>query len=94
MKNLSLLDDLFLWLERRHQPMHVAGLLIFEYPKGAPSHFVSDLAQQMRDCTAPTYPFDQRLVERWRGNCWDHDSAFDINHHFRHVALPKPGRFP
>ncbi len=91
MKNLSLLDDLFLWLERRHQPMHVAGLLIFEYPKGAPSHFVSDLAQQMRDCTAPTYPFDQRLVERWRGNCWDHDSAFDINHHFRHVALPRPG---
>lgn len=91
MKKLSLLDDLFLWLERRHQPMHVAGLLIFEFPKDAPANFVSQLAEQMRACDEPTYPFDQGLVERWSGNCWDHDPAFDINHHFRHVALPKPG---
>lgn len=91
MNKLSLLDELFLWLERRQQPMHVAGLLIFEYPKGAPRHFVSDLAEQMRACTTPTYPFDQHLLERWRGNYWEHDSAFDINHHFRHVALPRPG---
>lgn len=91
MKKLSLLDDLFLWMERRHQPMHVAGLLIFELPKDAPPNYVSQLAEQMRGCDKPTYPFDQRLVERWSGNCWDHDAAFDINHHFRHVALPKPG---
>lgn len=91
MKRLSLLDDVFLWIERRHQPMHVAGLLIFELPKGAPANYVSELADFMRQCDQPTYPFDQRLIERWRGNCWDHDPAFDINHHFRHVALPKPG---
>jgi len=91
MKKLSLLDDLFLWLERRHQPMHVAGLLIFEYPKDAPANYVSLVAEQMRACNEPTYPFDQRLIERWSGNCWEYDPAFDIDHHFRHVALPKPG---
>ncbi|MBA53987.1 MAG: wax ester/triacylglycerol synthase family O-acyltransferase [Pseudomonadales bacterium] len=91
MKKLSLLDDLFLWLERRHQPMHVAGLLIFSYPKGSPADYVTRLAEQMRQCSEPTYPFDQRLVERWRGNVWEHDPVFDINHHFRHVALPRPG---
>ena len=23
---------------------------------------------------------------------WDEDHQFDIDHHFRHEALPKPGR--
>lgn len=91
MKKLTLMDDLFLWLERRHQPMHVAGLLIFEFPEGAPANYVSQVAEQMRSYCEPTYPFDQRLVERWNGNYWDHDPLFDINHHFRHVALPRPG---
>ena len=91
MERISLLDDLFLWLERRSQPLHVAGLLIFEKPKGAPANFISDMAEFIRQYDQPLAPFNQRLVSRKRGHFWKHDSSFDLDHHFRHVALPKPG---
>lgn len=91
MQRLSLVDNLFLLLEHRQQPMHVAGLQVYSFPVDAPSHFVSELAGVMRQCNQPTRPFDRRVQSRWHGNYWAHDDLFDIDHHFRHVALPKPG---
>ena len=91
MERLSGLDNLFLWLERRQQPLHVAGLQIYRFPEGSNSHYVSELAQYLREFKAPTKPFDQHIVSRLTGNHWAHDEKFDIDHHFRHVALPKPG---
>lgn len=91
MERISLTDDLFLWLEHRQQPLHVAGLQIFSLPPDAKPGHIQEIAEQMRACTKPVVPFDQHIVERRLGNCWDHDDSFDINHHFRHVALPKPG---
>jgi diacylglycerol O-acyltransferase len=91
-KALSPIDQLFLWLERRQQPMHVAGLQLFSFPEEAGPKYVSELAQSMRDYCCPVPPFNQRLVSRFGQFFWDEDKQFDIDHHFRHEALPKPGR--
>lgn len=92
MQRLTPLDQLFLWLERRQQPMHVAGLQLFSYPEGAKASYVRDLAESMREYTEPSSPFNQRLVHRLGQTWWDTDHQFDLACHFRHEALPKPGR--
>ncbi|MBM7332184.1 MAG: wax ester/triacylglycerol synthase family O-acyltransferase [Alcanivorax sp.] len=92
MKTLSPVDQLFLYLEKRQQPMHVAGLQLFSFPEGAGPKYVSELAQSIRDYCRPEPPFNQRLRRRWGQWHWDEDKQFDIDHHFRHEALPKPGR--
>lgn len=91
MERLSLLDNLFLWLEQRRQPLHVAGLQIFRFPDDAGPRYVSELAQYLRSFNTPTTPFDQHLLTKWNGRFWERDDRFDIDHHFRHVALPRPG---
>ncbi|MFZ5561563.1 MAG: WS/DGAT/MGAT family O-acyltransferase [Pseudomonadota bacterium] len=92
MTPLTPLDQLFLWLERRQQPMHVAGLQLFSYPEDAGPRYIRDLAEQMRSCQTPQPPFNKRLVSRFGQAFWEVDRQFDIDHHFRHEALPKPGR--
>src|SRR5690554_6920028 len=37
---LSPTDQLFLWLEKRQQPMHVGGLQLFSFPENAPDDYV------------------------------------------------------
>src|SRR5690606_21301857 len=91
MERLSATDNLFWWLERRHQPLHVARLQIYRFPDDAGPHYIRDLADYLRQFQQPTAPFDQRLLTRWSGYHWGHDERFDVEHHFRHVALPKPG---
>ena len=92
MKPLSPADQLFLWLEKRQQPMHVAGLQLFSFPENASPKYVSELAQSMRDYCCPVAPFNQRLTRRFGQYYWTEDTQFDIDHHLRHEALPKPGR--
>lgn len=92
MKALSPVDQLFLYLEQRQQPMHVAGLQLFSFPEGAGPKYVSELARSMREYACPEAPFNQRLRRRLGQWHWDQDPQFDIDHHFRHGALPKPGR--
>jgi diacylglycerol O-acyltransferase len=91
-KALSPADQLFLFLERRQQPMHVAGLQLFSFPEDAGPKYISELAQQMRECCRPVRPFNQRLKYRFGQPFWVEDKHFDIDAHFRHEALPKPGR--
>ena len=89
MRLLTAVDQLFLLLESRKQPMHVGGLFLFELPEGVDKDFVYQLVQQMQSSTvAPTFPFNQ-VLDKLR---WVEDEDFDIDHHFRHVALPKPAR--
>lgn len=93
MRLLTAVDQLFLLLESRKQPMHVGGLFLFELPEdaqGADSDFVYQLVQQMQNSDVPpTFPFNQVLEHLL---FWKQDEYFDVEHHFRHVALPKPGR--
>jgi diacylglycerol O-acyltransferase len=88
MRALGPIDQAFLWLERRQQPMHVGGLMLFKIPPNADANFVQDIAAQFKAVTPPVSPFNQRL----EGMFWEEDEEFDLEHHFRHIALPEPGR--
>ncbi len=92
MKALSPSDTLFLWLEKRQQPMHVGCLWLFSYPDDAGPDYVSRLAESCREWTSPTPPFNMRLKSRLGQYYWVEDPHFDLEHHFRHEALPHPGR--
>lgn len=92
MKALTPVDQLFLWLERRQQPMHVGGLQLFEFPDDAEESYVQELAELLRAYNKPSAPFNQRLVTKLGQSYWDEDKQFDLDHHFRHEALPHPGR--
>ncbi len=93
MRLMTAVDQLFLLLESRKQPMHVGGLFLFELPENetdADSDFVYQLVQQMQTSTVPpSFPFNQVLENLI---FWKQDEQFDVEHHFRHVALPNPGR--
>ncbi len=89
MRPLHPIDFIFLSLEKRQQPMHVGGLFIFEIPDNAPETFIQDLVADIRNNKCiPVPPFNNKL----QGLFWDEDEEFDLDHHFRHVALPHPGR--
>ena len=50
---------------------------------------MQDLVNDIRKSkTIPVPPFNNRLS----GLFWDEDEEFDLDHHFRHVSLPHPGR--
>lgn len=92
MKALSPLDQLFLWTEKRQQPMHVGGLMLFGFPEGAGPKYITELAEHLREFKCPQAPFNKRLVTKMGQYYWENDHHFDLEHHFRHEALPKPGR--
>jgi WS/DGAT/MGAT family acyltransferase len=92
MKKLSPVDQVFLWLEKRQQPMHVGGLQLFAFPKDAPDDYVAQLADQLRSQTTVTAPFERRLSSRFGQPVWVDDEHLDLEHHFRFEALPTPGR--
>ena len=92
MTPLSPADQLFLWLEKRQQPMHVGGLMLFSFPEGAGPKYVSELAESLRAYQHPEGRYGQRLTRRLAQYYWEEDDHFDLEHHFRHEALPKPGR--
>ncbi|MDO5652430.1 MAG: wax ester/triacylglycerol synthase family O-acyltransferase [Moraxella sp.] len=85
---LTAVDHLFLTLETQKQPMHVAGLCIFELPSHADDDFLYRLIDDMKiGKVAPTFPFNQALYQKL---FWRTVKNFDVRHHFYHVALPSP----
>ena len=91
MKPVGLVDQTFLWLERRNQPMHVGGLMLMTPPPEEPD-FVGQLVEKLLAATRAEAPFNQRLARRLGVWFWEEDPEFDIEAHVRHVALPRPGR--
>ena len=89
MRPLHPIDFIFLSLEKRQQPMHVGGLFLFQIPENAPASFIQNLVADIRNSKSiPIPPFNNKL----NGLFWDEDEEFDLDHHFRHIALPPPGR--
>ena len=88
----------FLLAENRSMPMHVGGLQLFEKPEGAGRGYVRELYEQMRsydtpDEIAPLFLKHPSRSLRTAGQyVWEYDELFDIDHHVRHSALPRPGR--
>lgn len=91
MKPVGLVDQGFLWLERRNQPMHVAGLQLLR-PADDDPEFVDRTVRLALGATRANPPFNLRLVRRAGLWFWDEDRDFDVESHFHHLALPKPGR--
>jgi diacylglycerol O-acyltransferase len=85
----------FLFAENRQMPMHVGGLQLFEKPEGAPRDYVRRIYEQMSEVDEMSPLFLKRPTRgittagQW---AWTQDDSFDLEYHFRHSALPKPGR--
>ncbi|MDX1620079.1 MAG: wax ester/triacylglycerol synthase family O-acyltransferase [Nitriliruptorales bacterium] len=95
MGTLSVADAGWLLIEGRERPMHVGGLMLFEPPEDAGPQFLQDLVSQVRDHTNIRPPFNQRLARPYglAGSVyqWTEDEP-ELDYHFRHLALPEPGR--
>jgi diacylglycerol O-acyltransferase len=86
----------FLLGESRTMPMHVGSLQLYRKPEGAGRTYARDLYQQMRADSANIAPLFLKRPHRSLATAgqytWVPDEQFDIEHHLRHSALPKPGR--
>jgi diacylglycerol O-acyltransferase len=81
--------------ENRSMPMHVGGLQLFKKPEDAGRTYIRDMYEQMRDVEeiAPLFlKHPHRSLGTAGQYVWVPDDQFDIEHHVRHSALPKPGR--
>ena len=92
MKPVGLVDQGFLWLERRNQPMHVGGLMLLTPPANAGDDFVNNIVERCKATVTAQPPFNQRLTRRMGAWFWEEDREFDVESHFHHLSLPKPGR--
>ena len=92
MKKIYMIDDAFLRLESRRQPLHIGMLMLFEPPEDATADFASALAEKLRQSVKTAAPFNRLLVRKRGMHYWEDDSDFDLGHHFAHVSLPEPGR--
>ncbi|MGD8773486.1 MAG: wax ester/triacylglycerol synthase family O-acyltransferase, partial [Gammaproteobacteria bacterium] len=82
MKRLSLLDLGFFITETKDSPKHVAGLMIFKKPAGAPENFVHDLYEEFRSFDEPVEPFNQVIdFIALGGPRWRTADEFDIDQH-------------
>jgi diacylglycerol O-acyltransferase len=85
----------FLYAENRQMPMHVGGLQLFEKPEGAPRDYVRKIYESMSEVEKIAPLFLKRPTRgittagQW---VWTQDDSFDLEYHFRHSALPRPGR--
>jgi len=86
------MDAMFLWMEHRRQPMHVAGLQLYTPPPGAGPDFVQELVEKFRKHTEAKSPFNLRPVFKLGHWFWEEDEDFELDWHLRHSALPRPGR--
>ncbi len=85
----------FLLAENRNMPMHVGGLQLFKKPEDAGRDYVRGMFEEMRDTPdmAPLFlRTPHRSVKTAGQFVWREDDQFDIEYHFRHSGLPKPGR--
>jgi len=92
LKPLTPVDQMFLWLERRTQPMHVGGLELLTPPAGAGADWLAQQVDELRKAVRAQPPFNRRLVRRLGNWLWTEDEDFDLDAHFIHMALPAPGR--
>lgn len=94
MRQLSGLDTMFLNLETNAVPMHVGGLTIVD-PATAPKDFGFDMVRRLIESRLHLLPMFRRRLVTSPLNLdlphWIEDPEFDIEHHVRHRALPRPG---
>lgn len=94
MERLAGLDAFFFYLETPTQHMHVMALAILD-PAAMPGGWSFDRIREMFATRLPRLPrFRQRVRMVPFGldhPVWEDDPDFDLDSHFHHVALPRPG---
>lgn len=94
MKALKPMDAAWLYVDSTETPMHVANLSIFSMPPDAGPDWIGKLVADLRSTRCFAAPFNLKLaVPRLKSvfPTWVEDEHIDIDYHFRHSALPKPG---
>jgi WS/DGAT/MGAT family acyltransferase len=87
---LSILDDLFVVLERDNLPMHIGSLLIFDGTAPEYDELLAHVAGRLD--RLPRYRQVIREVPFNLGiPTWQDDTHFSLEYHVRHTAVPHPG---
>lgn len=95
MSMMPVTDSMFLLVETREHPMHVGGLQLFRKPEGAGPDYLSNLRRDLLDNSNVRSIFRRRPakpVNTFGHLAWSDDNELDLDYHFRHSALPGPGR--
>jgi diacylglycerol O-acyltransferase len=88
-------DSMFLLAESREHPMHVGGLQLFRKPDGAEPDYLRNLRNDLLKAEDIPELFRRRParpVNTAGYLAWVRDEDVDLHYHFRHSALPQPGR--
>ena len=94
MNLMSPAESMMLLAESPGHPMHVAGLQLFEPPKGAGPEFVRDYYEALgaSDDVQPLFRKKPVTLPGGLNAGWSSETEVDIDYHVRHSALPGPGR--
>lgn len=95
MDRLTGLDASFLYLEKPHVHMHIAGLAIFDQSTAPDGKVSFDRVEDLLSRRMHEVPrFRQKIhfvpLEAGRP-VWADDPNFDLSYHFRRASLPSPG---
>src|SRR5215472_942369 len=93
MEPMSTLDAGFFFAESANVPMHLGALAVFEGP--APSYRELACLYAAKLPRVPSYRQVVRTAPMHMFRpVWADDEHFELGHHLRHAAVPKPGRTP
>ena len=94
MNHLSGIDAAFLHLESPEMPMHVGSLHVLELPPGYEGDFYEDVKACLAERLHLADVFTRKLALMpfdLSNPVWVEDEDIDLDHHVRHITLPKPG---
>jgi WS/DGAT/MGAT family acyltransferase len=94
MNHLSGIDAAFLHLESPEMPMHVGSLHVLELPAGYSGDFFEDVKARLAQRLHLADVFTRKLALMpfdLSNPVWVEDEDIDLEHHIRHITLPKPG---
>ncbi len=94
MNHLSGIDAAFLHLESPEMPMHVGSLNVLELPPNYSGDFFEDVKACLAERLHLADVFTRKLALMpfdLSNPVWVEDEDIDLEHHIRHITLPKPG---
>lgn len=94
MKQLSGIDATFLYMETNQTPMHVAGLTLYDLPKGFKGSFHKHFTDFFKGRVHLIPIFGMKLAKAmWQVDHpgWVDAGELDFDYHIQSAKLPKPG---
>ena len=94
MDHLSGMDASFLHLETPESPMHVGSLQLVDLPPGYEGDFAEDAKKYLSGRLHLASVFVRKLAMMpfdLANPVWVDDGDLDLDHHIRHVIMPRPG---